>query len=150
MHYEAGYAHGRGKQVFLLGPAVNIFYDVTTPWIDCDFKELAGVKENKDDTKRMEQQNHDIVRCRECGGSVIFKRINENEIELYHTCASVKAKGRTEGLMEVANKFRDLSQIVGQRDREMYREWATELDHMAAPTPDSDVSSNTGIRFQDQ
>lgn len=30
MHFEAGYAYAKGKQLYLIGPAVNIFYDLAT------------------------------------------------------------------------------------------------------------------------
>lgn len=37
MHFEAGYAYAKGKQIYLLGPSVNIFYDHVAKVVDYDF-----------------------------------------------------------------------------------------------------------------
>lgn len=37
MHFEAGYAYGKGKQIYLIGPAVNIFYDYVAVKVDYGF-----------------------------------------------------------------------------------------------------------------
>jgi len=37
MHFEAGYGFAKGKTIFLLGPAVNIFYEYVAVKVDYDF-----------------------------------------------------------------------------------------------------------------
>ena len=37
MHFEAGYAYGLGKEVYFLGPAVNIFYEYVGTPVDYSF-----------------------------------------------------------------------------------------------------------------
>lgn len=39
MHFEAGYACGKGKELYILGPCVNIFYDYLATPVDYKFYE---------------------------------------------------------------------------------------------------------------